>query len=122
MLIAVIAVFIAFEVFEHVIIPLIGARAGRRRQPLTGAEGMVGKVVEVRRWSGSEGTVSVAGELWRAQSRTPLAAGDEATIVAVSNLTLRVEPLARAIASESMPRSRRSSSKVKSRLASFERP
>lgn len=101
--ITVIALVILFEVFEHVIIPLIGLRAGRGRQPLTGAEGMVGKVVEVRRWSGREGTVSVAGELWRAQSRTPLAAGDEATIVAVSNLRLRVEPLARAIASDDSP-------------------
>ena len=42
--IAVVAVVIVFEVFEHVIILLIGVHAGRRRQPLTGAEGMVGKV------------------------------------------------------------------------------
>jgi membrane-bound ClpP family serine protease len=102
-LIAVIALFIAFEVFEHVIIPLIGVRAGRGRQPLTGPEGMVGKVVEVRRWSGLEGTVFVVGEFWQAKSRTPLAAGDEATIVAVSNLTLRVEPLARSIVSDDSP-------------------
>ena len=94
-LVAVIAVVIVVEVFEHVIIPLIGARASRRRQALTGPEGMVGKVVEVRRWSGRGGTVSVDGELWQARSRTPLAAGDEATVVAVSNLTLRVEPAAR---------------------------
>ncbi len=102
-LIAVVAVVIVFEVFEHVIILLIGVRAGRRRQPLTGAEGMVGKVVEVRRWSGRKGTVSVNGELWQAESRNPLAAGDEATIVAVSNLTLRVEPLARSIACDDSP-------------------
>ena len=93
-LIAVIAVVILLEVVEHVIIPLIGARAGRGRRPLTGTEGMVGKVVEVRRWSGSEGTVAVAGELWQARSHTPLSAGDEATVVAVSNLTLHVEPVA----------------------------
>jgi membrane-bound ClpP family serine protease len=99
-LIIVIAVVIVFEVFEHVIIPLIGVRAGRRRRPLTGAEGMVGKAVEVRRWSGHEGTVSVEGEFWQAKSRTPLAAGDEATVVAVRNLTLRVEPLAPSIASD----------------------
>jgi membrane-bound ClpP family serine protease len=97
-LIAVIAVVILFELFEHVIIPLIGARGSRRRRAVTGAEGMVGKVVEVRRWSGREGTVSVDGELWRARSRTPLAAGDQATVVAVSNLTLRVEPVPRSIA------------------------
>ena len=93
-LVAVIAVVIVLEVFEHVIIPLIGARASRGRRPLTGAEGMVGRVVEVKRWSGREGTVAVAGELWQARSGTPLAAGDEATVVAVSNLTLHVEPVA----------------------------
>ncbi len=88
-------VVVAFEVFEHVIIPLIGMRAGRRRRPLTGSEGMVGKVVEVRRWSGREGTVLVGGEFWHAGSRAPLAAGDKATIVEVSNLTLRIKPLER---------------------------
>jgi membrane-bound ClpP family serine protease len=98
-LITVIAVVIVFEVFEHVIIPLIGARSGRGRRSVTGAEGMVGRVVTVRRWSGREGVVSVSGELWQARSGTPLAVGDEATVVAVSNLTLHVEPVARPIAS-----------------------
>jgi membrane-bound serine protease (ClpP class) len=102
-LIALVALVIVFEVFEHVIIPLVGARAGRRQQALTGAEGMVGKVVEVRRWSGREGKVSVDGELWQARSRAPLAAGDKATVVAVSNLALRVEPLAESIASDDSP-------------------
>ena len=102
-LITVIAVVIVFEVFEHVIIPLIGMRAGRGRQPSTGPEGMVGKVVEVRRWFGREGTVKVDGELWRAESRIPLAAGDTATILAVKNLTLRVEPLAPSIDCDDSP-------------------
>ena len=93
-LIAVIAVVILLEVVEHVIIPLIGARAGRGRRVLTGAEGMVGRVVEVRRWSGREGTVAVAGEFWQARSGTLLSVGDEATVVAVNNLTLYVEPVA----------------------------
>jgi len=102
-LIAVIAVVILFELFEHVIIPLIAARGSRRRRAVTGPEGMVGKVVEVRRWSGREGTVSVDGELWQARSRTPLAAGDEATVVAISNLTLQVELVRRSNASDDPP-------------------
>jgi len=99
-IVAVIAVVIVFEVFEHVIIPLIGTRASRGRQTLTGPEAMVGKVVEIRRWSGCEGIVFVDGEFWQATSCTPLSAGAEATIVAVSNLTLHIEPLARSIASD----------------------
>jgi membrane-bound ClpP family serine protease len=105
-LIAVFAVVVVLEVFEHVIIPLIAARSGRGRRPLTGAEGMIGKVVEVRRWSGREGVVSVSGELWQARSRTPLAAGDEATVVAVSNLTLQVEPVASTSPELQRPKSR----------------
>ena len=101
--IVVITVVIVFEVVEHVIIPLIGVCADRGRQPLSGPEGMVGKAVDVRLWSGRAGTVFVNGEFWQAKSRTPLATGDEATIVAVRNLTLRVEPLARSIASEESP-------------------
>ena len=108
-LIVVIAVVIVVEVFEHVIIPLIGARSSRRRRALTGPEGMVGKVGEVRRWSGREGTVSVDGELWQARSRTPLAAGDEATVVAISNLTLHVELVTRSNASDDPPGSLTSS-------------
>jgi len=47
--------------------------------------------------------VAVDGELWQAESRTPLATGDSATILAVANLTLRVEPLARSIESDDSP-------------------
>lgn len=102
-LIIVIAVVVAFEVFEHVIVPLIGARAGRRGKPLTGPEGMVGKVVEVRRWVGREGVVSVGGEIWQAVSRTPLADGDMAIIVSVTGLTLRLEPLEGPVAPAGSP-------------------
>ena len=77
-----------------------------RYKVTTGAEGMIGKVVEVRRWSGREGVVSVSGELWQARSRTPLAAGDEATVVAVSNLTLQVEPVASTSPELQRPKSR----------------
>jgi len=99
-LVTVVAVVILFEVFEHVIIPLVAVCAGRGRQALTGSEGMVGKVVEVKRWSGREGTVSVDGEFWQATSRAPLEVGDEAIIVAVSDLTLRVEPSVGSFASD----------------------
>jgi membrane-bound serine protease (ClpP class) len=90
-LIAVIALVVAFEVFEHVVVPLIAMRAGRGRPSSTGPEGLVGRVVEVRRWSGAGGTVMVNGELWHAESRTPLSPGDTAIILGVENLTLLVK-------------------------------
>lgn len=98
MVIAVIALVLGFEVFEHVVIPLIAARAGRGRSSSTGPEGLIGRAVEVRRWSGAEGTVLVNGELWHAESRTPLSAGDTAIILEVDSLTLLVEPTSGAAA------------------------
>jgi len=89
-LIVVVAVIALFELAEHVVIPIAVAVAARKRRPATGAEGMVGKVAEVKRWSGTEGTVRVEGELWRAESRSPLAAGDQAVVRAVRGLTLEL--------------------------------
>jgi membrane-bound serine protease (ClpP class) len=91
-LVAVVAVVVLFELFEHVIVPLAAARAGRGGRPLTGAEGMVGRQAEVRRWSKSTGTVLVSGELWQAESRSPLREGDTVTVVGIENLTLVVAP------------------------------
>jgi membrane-bound serine protease (ClpP class) len=91
-LVAAVAAVLVFEFFEHVIVPLVAARAGRGGQPLTGAEGMVGRQAVVRRWSGRVGTVLVNGELWQAESRSPLREGDTATVVGIGNLTLVVVP------------------------------
>ena len=91
-LVAVVAVVVLFELLEHVIVPLAGARAGRRGRPLTGAEGMVGRQAEVRRWSGSSGTVLVNGEWWQAESSSPLREGDTVTVVGIENLSLVVAP------------------------------
>ena len=94
LLVALIAVVVVYELFEHVIIPLVAQRALRGQAALTGPEGLVGRTAEVRRWSGTRGTVFVNGELWEAESRLPVAVGDRVTVLAVSNLSLRVEPAA----------------------------
>lgn len=89
-LIIVVAAVAIFELAEHVVIPIAVAVAARKRRPATGAEGMVGKVAEVIRWSETEGMVRVDGELWRGESRSPLAAGDQAVVRAVRGLTLEL--------------------------------
>jgi membrane-bound serine protease (ClpP class) len=91
-LIALIVAFVVFEIIEHVIVPLIGFVLGRKRRSISGAEGMVGKVVEVKQWTTNEGQVFVNGELWKAVSDVPLLKGDKAVIHNVEGLTLRVEP------------------------------
>src|SRR3989440_392240 len=59
------------------------------RQPLnTGGYSLIGEVGEVR----EDGTVLVAGELWKASSAQPLTPGGRARVLAVHGLTLEVAP------------------------------
>ena len=91
-LIALIAAFVLFEIIEHVVFPLVWLILRRKTRSVSGAEGMVGKVVKVREWNETEGRVLVNSELWRAVSDVPLSKGDKAVIHNVEGLTLRVEP------------------------------
>jgi membrane-bound serine protease (ClpP class) len=64
----------------------------RRRRPVVGAEALVGQTAVATTALDSTGYVRVAGELWRARSDTPVAAGDRVVIRAVEpDLTLMVE-------------------------------
>jgi membrane-bound serine protease (ClpP class) len=59
------------------------------RQPLiTGGYSLIGEVGEMR----DDATVLVGGELWKAHSAEPLAAGTRARVLAVHGLTLEVAP------------------------------
>ena len=59
------------------------------RQPLqTGGYSLIGEVGEMR----DEGTVLVAGELWKTSSAEPLLPGTRARVLAVHGLTLVVAP------------------------------
>lgn len=93
MLITLIVALIVFEIIEHVLAPLIGFMFGKKRRSISGAEGMVGKVVEVKQWNTNQGEVFVNGELWRAICKVPLVKGDKAVIHDVEGLILKVGPL-----------------------------
>jgi len=59
------------------------------RQPLrAGGYSLIGEIGEVR----EDGTVLVAGELWKASSAQPLTPGGRARVLAVHALTLEVAP------------------------------
>ncbi len=74
---------------------LAKAVQAQRRQPVTGAEGLVGLEGEVRKPLGPdrEGLVLVHGELWRARSSRVLERGRRVRVVRVEGLTLWVEPV-----------------------------
>jgi len=92
LLIALIAAVVLLEIIEHVLMPLIGHLLSRNKGSVTGVEGMVGKVAEVRLWNENKGQVLVSGELWQAVSGVSMVKGDKAIIREVEGLTLRVEP------------------------------
>jgi membrane-bound ClpP family serine protease len=94
--VAIIIAIVVFEVIEHVVVPLISLIVTRKRRSVSGATGLLGKVVEVKRWKETEGYVFVRGELWKAVSKDPLSVGDKAVVQSVEGLTLKVIPLVNA--------------------------
>ena len=54
--------------------------------------GMIGKVVEIRRWNKTEGQVLINGELWSAVCEVPLQVGGKAVVQGIEGLTLKLKP------------------------------
>ncbi|MCJ7541725.1 MAG: NfeD family protein [Desulfobacterales bacterium] len=84
--------FIVFEFIEHVVFPLIWFIKNRNKKSNYGVTGMVGKVVEIKRWNKTEGQVLVNGELWSAVCDVSLPVGGKAVIVDIAGLTLKLKP------------------------------
>ena len=62
----------------------------RRRQVVTGAEGLIGGRGEVKIWGGGRGKIFVHGELWDAKSAEELVEGDAAEVESVDGMTLTI--------------------------------
>ena len=90
-IIAFVIAFIVFEFIEHVVFPLIWFIKNRNKKSNCGVTGMVGKVVEIKRWNKTEGQVLVNGELWRAVCDVPLTQGSKAVILDIEGLTLKLK-------------------------------
>lgn len=91
-IIAFVIAFIVFEFIEHVVFPLIWFIKGRNKKSNYGVPGMIGKVVEIKQWTKTEGQVLVNGELWSAVCDVPLSVGSKAVIVDIAGLTLKLKP------------------------------
>ena len=92
MIITVIIIFIAVELIEHIIFPIVWSIFKGRKRSTYGVMGMMGKVVEIRRWNKTEGQVSINGELWSAVCETPLTVGGKAVVQGIEGLTLKLKP------------------------------
>jgi membrane-bound serine protease (ClpP class) len=64
----------------------------RRYRVRTGTEALVGSPARVVEACDPSGRVRFRGELWKARSEVPLAAGEPVRIAGIEGLTLRVEP------------------------------
>jgi membrane-bound ClpP family serine protease len=84
--------FLVFEFIEHVGIPLIWFIKNRNKRSNYGVIGMIGKVVEIKRWDKTEGQVLINGELWEAVCEVPLLKGDKAVVQGIEGLTMKLEP------------------------------
>jgi membrane-bound serine protease (ClpP class) len=67
--------------------------AAQRRQPVTGAAGMIGELGEALTSiePGGSGRVTTHGEIWRAKSSEPIAAGARVRVTGIEGLMLTVE-------------------------------
>ena len=92
MIITVIIIFVAVELIEHIIFPIVWSAFKGRKRSNYGVMGMIGKVVEIRRWNKTEGQVLINGELWSAVCEVPLPVGGKALVQGIEGLTLKLKP------------------------------
>ena len=92
-IITVIIIFIAIELIEHIIFPIIWSIFKGRKRSTYGVIGMIGKVVEIRRWNKTEGQALINGELWSAVCEVTLTVGGKAVISDIEGLTSKLKPL-----------------------------
>ena len=92
MFITLFAIFIAVELVEHIIFPIIWSIFKGRKKSTYGVMGMIGKVVEIQRWNKTEGQVLINGERWTAVCEIPLPVGGKAVILDIEGLTLKLKP------------------------------
>ena len=90
-IITIIICIVVFELIEHVFIPLFWFILRGKKKSNYGVTGMIGKVVEIKRWNKTEGQVLVNGELWNAVCDVPLPEGSKAVILDVEGLTLKLK-------------------------------
>jgi membrane-bound serine protease (ClpP class) len=85
------AIFAALP-FGAIFIILLSVFLGSKRQKVTtGAAGMIGLFGSAETEIFANGRVRVRGEYWRAHSSEPIGCGKQVRVVAVDNLTLRVD-------------------------------
>jgi membrane-bound ClpP family serine protease len=91
-LVMLVLAFVAFELIEHVLAPVLWFLLRGRKKSDHGIGGMKGKTVEIKYWKDKSGIVLFHAERWQAVSEKPMQPGEKAIVEEVSGLTLKVKP------------------------------
>jgi membrane-bound ClpP family serine protease len=83
---------IAFELIEHVLVPIFWFLLKGRKKSDYGIFEMKGKTVEIKCWGDKSGIVLFHAERWQAVSEKPMQPGEKAIVEEISGLTLKVKP------------------------------
>ncbi|MBU0593532.1 MAG: nodulation protein NfeD [Gammaproteobacteria bacterium] len=86
---------VAIAVVSALLLGLVGGMAlkARRRQVVSGDEGLIGSIGEMLEDAETEGWARVHGESWKVQTRTPLLRGQKVRVLVRNGLLLKVNPV-----------------------------
>jgi membrane-bound serine protease (ClpP class) len=85
-------VFVAFELIEHVLAPLVWFLLKGRKKTKYSIGDMKGKTVQIKSWDYKSGIVLFHAERWQAESDKPMQPGEKAIVEEIIGLTLRIKP------------------------------
>jgi membrane-bound serine protease (ClpP class) len=90
------SVILPITLFLAALVIFLGRKMveAQRHAPVTGMEGLIGRVGTARTPIHSSGKVFVQGAYWDARSRSPIPEGTKVRVVGNEELTLDVEPVA----------------------------
>ena len=84
--------FVAFELIEHVLAPLVWFLLKGRKKTKYSIGDMKGKTVQIKSWDYKSGIVLFHAERWQAESDKPMQPGEKAIVEEIIGLTLRIKP------------------------------
>jgi membrane-bound ClpP family serine protease len=91
-LIMLVLAYIAFELIEHVLVPIIWLFLRRGKGTESGIGGMKGEMVAIKSWGEKSGIVLFHAERWLAVADRPMQVGEKAIVEEASGLTLKIKP------------------------------
>jgi membrane-bound serine protease (ClpP class) len=91
-LVTLVLAVIAFELIEHVLVPIFWFLLKGRKKSDYGIGRMKGQTVEIKSWEDKSGIVLFHAERWQAVSEKPMQPGEKAIVEEISGLTLKVKP------------------------------